>query len=80
MSQKTPNRQIITQIKNVHLPSEVLDSDWLLVENITLGYIPAAVLLTFLHKLSCTRSISLGHLGALTPIIHCPILISQLAG
>jgi hypothetical protein len=26
-----------------------LDSDWLLVENITLGYIPAAVLPTFLH-------------------------------
>ncbi len=63
---ETPNRQIITQIKNVHLPSEILDSDWLLVENITLvlyGYILAAVLPTFLHKLLCTRSISLGHLS-----------------
>jgi hypothetical protein len=61
---ETPNRQIITQMKkNVHLPSEVLASDWLLVENITLGYIPAAVLPTFLHKLHCTRSISLGHLS-----------------
>jgi hypothetical protein len=34
---ETPNMQIMTQIKNVHLPSEELDSDWLLVENVTLG-------------------------------------------
>jgi hypothetical protein len=27
---ETPNRQVITQTKNVHLPSEVLYSDWLL--------------------------------------------------
>jgi hypothetical protein len=29
---ETPNRQVITQIKNVHLPSKVLDSEWLLVK------------------------------------------------